>query len=382
MQQSSSLTDAAAALVIGTLVGSELESWDRTIARFDDFSVEQSVAYLAPRVGRHRLCGVLVRHAGSGDLAAACLVALAITPVVLRGVAFIKFGPLWRPAGEAVSVTTLVGVLSAIRKEFAERRRLLVRLFPPPDPEFDGEWEYALSAAGYVPGKPDPDPDRYFVDLCLSRDEQLASLGKDWRSNLRKASRDLVIEEVDPRASLDTFVQLYTAMWDRKRYDDRHNITQLSQFVSLAPPEFALRMFMASEGGMPVAATIVVGPGERIFGIYGASSNAALRLRAGYALRWSMVDTLRDSGSRWLDLGGAEGDDGLRHFKQGLIGKQGWIALNGSEQRCGSDLASALVSAGVDAARSLLHRLENLGPATGSHFMRRMVGVARRRPPQ
>lgn len=379
MKQSSSLTDdATAGLVIETLVGNDLESWDRTIARFDDFSVEQSVAYLAPRVGLHRLCGVLVRRAGSGDVAAACLVALAVTPVFRRGVVFIKFGPLWRPAGAGASMRTLVGALTAIREEFAEGRRLLVRLFPPPDPEFDGEWDYALAAAGYASGRPEPDPDRYFVDLRLSRDEQLASLGKDWRSNLRKASKELVVEEVDPKACLNTFLQLYAVMWDRKRYDDRHNITQLSQLVALAPPEFALRMFMASHEGEAVAATIVVGPGERIFGIYGASSDAALRLRAGYALRWSMVNTLRDTGSRWLDLGGAECNDGLRHFKQGLIGKQGRVAFNGAEQRCGSDLVSTLVSGGVDAARSVLHKIESLGPVTGSQFIRRMVGVARR----
>lgn len=371
---------APPAFGMATLVGDELEAWDRIVARFDDFSIEQSVAYLAPRVGRSRLCGLLIRHEGTGEVAGAALVALAVTPLVPRGVAFIKFGPLWRPGGEPPSAHALTGILAAIRDEFASRRRLLVRLFPPPDAEYEEEWDYSLAAAGYRTGRFEPDPDRYFVDLTLSEAEQLASLGKDWRSNLRKASAELVIEEVDPKATLGRFMGLYAAMWERKRYSDRHNIEMLSQIVATAPPEFRLRMFMAFEKGEPVAATIVVGPGERIFVMYGASGDAALKLRAGYALRWWMVNALRRSGSRWLDLGGAEGDQGLRHFKEGLSGKSGWVALNGAEQYCGSDPASTLLGTGVDAARSIFHRLEALGPASGSGLWRRLARVTARRP--
>jgi hypothetical protein len=322
----------------------------------------------------------VVRHEASGEVAGAALVALAVTPLVPRGIAFIKFGPLWRPGGEPASMHTLIGILTAIRDEFAVKRRLLVRLFPPPDPEYEVEWDHCLAATGYRTGRFDPDPDRYFVDLTLSEAEQLASLGKDWRSNLRKASAELVIEEVDPKAALGRFMGLYAAMWERKRYSDRHNIEMLSQIVATAPPEFRLRMFMAFEQGEPVAGTIAVGPGERIFVIYGASSDAALKLRAGYALRWWMVNALRGSGSRWLDLGGAEGDQGLRHFKEGLSGKSGWVALNGAERHCGSDPASTLVGFGVDAARSIFHRLEAMGPASGSGLWRRLARVTARRP--
>jgi hypothetical protein len=365
---------------MATLVGDELEAWDRIVARFHDFSIEQSVAYLAPRVGRNRLCGLLIRHEGTGEVAGAALVALAVTPLVPRGTAFIKFGPLWRPGGQPPSMHMLTGVLAAIRDELASRHRLLVRLFPPPDAEYEGEWEYSLAAAGYRTGRSEPDPDRYFVDLRLSEAEQLASLGKDWRSNLRKASAELDVEEVDPKATLGRFMGLYAAMWERKRYSDRHNIEMLSQIVATAPPEFRLRMFMTFAQGEPVAATIVVGPGERIFVMYGASSDAALKVRAGYALRWWMVNALRGSGSRWLDLGGAEGDEGLRHFKEGLSGKNGWVALNGAERYCGSDPASALLGMGVDAARNTFHRLEALGPASGSGLWRRLARVTARRP--
>ena len=59
---------------------------------------------------------------------------------------------------------------------------------------------------------------------------------------------------------------------------------------------------------------------------FSASTAEALPLRAGYLLRWEIINRLRNTQARWLDLGGDEGDDGLRHFKTGNVGTLGRIA--------------------------------------------------------
>jgi hypothetical protein len=58
---------------------------------------------------------------------------------------------------------------------------------------------------------------------------------------------------------------------------------------------------------------------------FSATSDAALSLRAGFTLRWAIINRLRDSPGRWLDIGGHEGDRGLRNFKEGNAGTAGRV---------------------------------------------------------
>lgn len=69
---------------------------------------------------------------------------------------------------------------------------------------------------------------------------------------------------------------------------------------------------------------------------------------------------LHDQGVKWYDLGGNCGNDGLRQFKSGIVGKHGVIKpLPGNFDRCNS--ASSLVLAklafGLDDATASLHKL-------------------------
>ena len=44
-----------------------------------------------------------------------------------------------------------------------------------------------------------------------------------------------------------------------------------------------------------------------------------------YALRWTIMERLRGTAALWLDLGGTESDQGLKHFKLGNVGKRGRV---------------------------------------------------------
>src|SRR5262249_47065030 len=137
----------------------------------------------------------------------------------------------------------------------------------------------------------------------------------------------LDLREVNLKTHLPEFIELYKTMLTRKQFVDHHKVEALPDFALALTPALNARLFLAYCDGRPVAGSLTIGPGERVFVAFSASDEQALELRAGYALRWFIINRLRGSGARWLDLGGAEGDSGLRHFKSGNVGKRGRVAV-------------------------------------------------------
>jgi len=139
----------------------------------------------------------------------------------------------------------------------------------------------------------------------------------------------------------------------RKQFADHHGIDTLPAFVAAASPALRLRLFFACREEVPVAGSLVAATGERACVPLSASDDRARALRAGYALRWAIIERLRGSDVRWLDLGGAEGNAGLRSFKLGNVGKRGRVVtLLGEFDYAGSALSST-VAAMMTSSRTL-----------------------------
>ena len=321
--------------------------WDAVATKFADLGLEQTAAFMTTRWGSSRLSGIILRDVVTAEPEAAALAVIAALPVVKLGLAYVKFGPLWRRNDQPARPNILSAALGALKREFARRRGLLLRVMPPADPEFSSDWEQRTTRADFALRNVAQSSKRYLVNLTLSEQEQLASLGAKWRANLRKANANgLIIREVDPVAELPAFLQLYDAMSARKQFLDRHHVEHLPAFVQAAPRSLNVRMFLADADGAPVAGTIIAGPGERVFTPFSASNQEALPLRAGFALRWAIISALRGSRAKWLDLGGDEGDSGLRHFKEGNVGSQGRVvSIPGEFDYAESALSSAATTA-------------------------------------
>jgi hypothetical protein len=59
------------------------------------------------------------------------LAVVATLPVLGLGIAYVKFGPLWRRSDTSADPEILFAALEALKREFGLKRRLLVRVMPP-----------------------------------------------------------------------------------------------------------------------------------------------------------------------------------------------------------------------------------------------------------
>ena len=99
--------------------------------------------------------------------------------------------------------------------------------------------------------------------------------------------------------------------------------------------------------GTPVAGAVVAVLGDTAYYVFGATSDEALPLKAGYALQWWIVNWLSDKKVRWYDLGGEAMEPGLRQFKKGLVGKSGVVLAMPGELDYWTHAVGQIVADGI-----------------------------------
>ncbi len=167
---------------------------------------------------------------------------------------------------------------------------------PPADPDRGGEWTEALQRANFSFHKALQDRERYLVDLTLSEDRQLASLGAQWRANLKKASRELEISEPDLKTGIPAFMALYRDMLGRKKFNDHHGIENLPVIAERAGRSLGMRLFLREPsrcaGGRLHRHRL---RRARVRAVQRDRRRGARPAR-GYALRWAIIGRLRAPG--------------------------------------------------------------------------------------
>lgn len=87
------------------------------------------------------------------------------------------------------------------------------------------------------------------------------------------------------------------------------------------------RLYMAHSGDIPIAGTLAIHYGDKVWYLYGASSNKYRNFMPNYLLQWHMIQWAVELGCRIYDFRGVSGDlsednplYGLYRFKKGFNG--------------------------------------------------------------
>lgn len=297
--------------------------WDAALELFDDVNYEHTFVFTARQWGaRNTLC-VHVRH--DGELIGAACYGLARLPL-LGGIGFCKFGPAWRLRGKAATPEGYRRVVEALCAHAASLG-LALTIIPRPHPHYTEMECDQLAAMGFE-ARPRLNGDNYIVDASLSADEQMASFSAKCRSNIKKANEtDMTVSEL---TDFGVFENLYAQMKERKGvllFRPVDVVPALSK--ALASP-LRPRGLVVSSNGKPVAARIYGILGDTAYSLYSATIDEALPLRAGYRMHWDILEQIRGQ-AQWYDLGISSDDQGMRWFKEGLIGKRGKLVIVPSE---------------------------------------------------
>ena len=157
-----------------------------------------------------------------------------------------------------------------------------------------------------------------------TEEELQAGFHQKWRYNIRVAQKKGVEVKICGKEMVPAFADLMLTTGVR------------DGFVTRQPEYFAAmldnlgehcRLYMAFHEGQPIAGTLAIHYGDKVWYLYGASSNEHRNLMPNYLLQWCMIQWAVETGCRVYDFRGVSGDVsednplyGLYRFKKGFGG--------------------------------------------------------------
>jgi len=322
--------------------GVAADHWDGIVGQFDDARLYQTWGYGAARWGEAALSHLLLRQ--DDRIVAAAQVAVIKLPLLYAGLAYVKWGPMWRLRGRPEDPNIYRRMLRALKEQYAGERGLLLRIMPQEIDDAAGAMRALMAEEGLRPLGGDEVYRTYRVDLMRPMEQIRAELKRKWRANLRRAeTQDLEILEPREREAVDTFLALYDDMHGRKRFDDGGDIDIFPRLQRELPEPLRLQVLICRHRGEPVAGLACSVIGDTGLAVFGATSAGGLQLGASYLLDWTMIQRLKASGCRWYDLGGARALS-VNQYKSGLAGRHAEPVDFLCKFETGGDLASRAVA--------------------------------------
>lgn len=274
-------------------------------------------------------------------------------------------GPVCSPA-DAQALRDLTDGARALARQY---RSCCVKL-DPDVPSSDTAFADALSALGFRAADTGKDfggfQPRYVFRLELegkTEDGLLASFHAKTRYNIRLAARRGVEVRICGEEAADEFSRLMEITGRRDGF-----LVRNADYFRLLLKNFGpgARLYMAYHQGKAIAGTLAVRYGDKVWYLYGASSDENRELMPNYLLQWSMICWAVESGCRIYDFRGVSGDlspenplYGLYKFKKGFGGD--FTEFVGEQDLVLCRPAYEFARAGIRLARGVRGPLRGLG---------------------
>lgn len=331
--------------------------WNSVIRTFADANVYQTWAYGAVCWGEEQLSHLILRR--DGQPVAATQVRIVRVPVVGSGVAYVRWGPMCQPHGQAWEPAIWTAIVKALIEEYVVTRRLVLRIVPQAFAEdaCAASITNGFDQLGFVQATEAKKYQTIRVDLRLPVETLRQNLSSRWRRQLNIAERNnLEIVEGQSDDLYDQFLHLYREMYARKRFETSVNPEDFKRVQRHLPDDQKMSISICRAAGRPVASLVVGTVGCVAIYLLAATGDEGLNARGSYALQWRAMQRLKGMGRTWYDLGGvnAEVNPGVFTFKSGMGGEN--AGQLGRYQVDGPGLSRVSLAVGERAA-GLLRRL-------------------------
>ena len=253
--------------------------------------------------------------------------------VLIRRVPGLPFSLMYAPRGPVCDIRNrevFARLIGGVRALAVKHKAYLFKI----DPDVvatDKDFLSMLSSFGFAlhgDGKNFDDIQPRFVFRLniagKTEEEVFAGFQSKTRYNIRVAQKHGIEVKIMDKQALKEFVPIMRETGNRDGFATRP-IEYFERMLD-AFGEHA-RLYMAYYQGIPVAGTIALQYGDKVWYLYGASSNTYRNLMPNYLLQWEMIRWAVETGCRIYDFRGVSGDlspdnplYGLYRFKKGFNG--------------------------------------------------------------
>lgn len=256
--------------------------------------------------------------------------------ILIRKVPYFKSTMMYSPRGPVCDIhdKEVIKELVAGIKELAQKYNAFILKVDPDVPSSDEEFKTIVKECGFkikenVKDFTEVIQPRYVFRLNVenkTEEELLKSFHEKTRYNIRLSGRKGVTVRDGKKEDLKDF---YKIMQETGTRDD-FLIRPLQYFEKMYDdlgPDY-LRLIMADYEGKPISGVIAIYYGDKVWYLYGASSNSHRNVMPNYLLQWEMIKWALEKKCRIYDFRGVSGhvDEhhpqyGIYKFKKGFNGE-------------------------------------------------------------
>ena len=333
--------------------------WNRLLGQFDDATIQQTWDYGAVCWGEEQLSHLLLKR--NEVIAAMAQVRIVRVPVIGKGIAYLRWGPVCRRQGEPWNEAAFRAAITALQKEYCGRRGLVLRILPN---AFEGDAcdaaiKQCLDETGFALNPEILAYRTMRVDLTQSEESLRKGLHQRWRNYLKKAegTTSYVVREGNSDEFYARFAAAYDEMMSRKRFETTVDIKEFGRIHQSLPEPLKLHVLLCEQDGQLLNALVISPVGDTPVYLLAATSHAGLNGRGAHLLQWRAMLWLKQRGCKWYDLGGTNPDEnpGVYQFKSGMGGAE--VMQRGAFDFSKDSLSSFCVAAG-EKLQAFKHRLK------------------------
>lgn len=269
--------------------------------------------------------GIIVREQAGAPIKGAMSVLIRKMPGTPYTLMYAARGPVC----DINDINTLKEILEGAKDLAKQFRSYVLKL--DPDVTFD-ETQFMdnMTNLGFILAPKAPNFEniqpQYVMRLPIAgmtEDEVMASFKSKTRYNIRVAKRKNVQVRICGKEAVADFHKIMVETGARDQFMIRPKEYFANMLDNLGEN---VRLYMAySEEGEPIAGTIACHVGDKVWYLYGASSNQHRNLMPNYLLQWEMIRWAIETGCTLYDFRGISGDKsednhlyGLYRFKSGF----------------------------------------------------------------
>lgn len=295
--------------------------WYDALGTFDDANLYHTWAHATVLAGEANASRLVVRR--HGEIVAMVQARIAALPVLNAGIAYVRWGPLWRKRGVPAQPEVLRRALRAMHDEYVVRRKLVLRVLPYLFNDDDPVFSEIFAQEGFAARKQENTSRTLLMDITRTVDQLRENLGRNWKRNLKAAERhDLSIESGTSVAMFEEFIRIYDEMVDRKGFAEPNDIRQFRAIQAALPEHYKMKITLCRSGTALCAGLIWSEIGGTAIELFAATSDLGLQAKGSYILRWDLVGRLKAAGFKTYNLNGInpEANPGGYKFKSDLAG--------------------------------------------------------------
>jgi len=297
--------------------------WLSIIEQFEDANFYQTRTFGKHSLGGSELEHFIVKH--NGKIIGAAEVRILTVKFLKRGIAYIRWGPLWKLKNHENDFGKLLLILKELRKEYVIKRKLKLRIFPECYKNGSGFLIDIYRKAGFKLNKNSSAEKTIILDIRPELNTIKNNFKRKWRANLKKAEKNNIeIIEGYGNDLFERFFSIYQEMHKLKNFKENIDVKSFAEMQHELPDKYKMRVFLARHNGKPAAALVGTAIGKTGICLLAASNKLGREVRASFKLHLRMIKWLKEMGCDYYDVGGIdkEKNPGGYRFKSGMNGKE------------------------------------------------------------